>query len=578
MKYILHIFIFSIFLQTNLFASYDPTLTGYGTAVAYQGRHLDCFLDVNANTNEGNSASPYGIVTTGSCLLNTSTLPNYPLGALQTLPCVARFNRDGTKDTNFGNFFPGTGFYIQDPSTNIAYPSFFPGSGRSGKLVFLSPAGLSPIYFWIYRNGAPQTSFSLYKYLPLTGRLDASFAPSGTPYTLTIHNETGSAITATVTSACSVPVSGGQTNTQTTSDIYVTYYDGSGNSYIAALKYVSASNSFVYDTTFATNGVIKFASGTGGAGTIRFNSINYDSVANAGAGALLVSGVTGNGNVIIARYKNLTTTAVLDTSFNTTGYKIIAAPGGISPAFISQYIFSKIVSSGTHYYYLSGWNSGTNQIDICYFNPSTATFTGTVGTVSTIVSGNTYHIYDMAQISDFSNTHAVAVAVGLNISGQPTLAGIVDFQFEAPTLDLEGNAVSITQVNSQTALGQSGLDLSFYSCLFDPSLYAASPINLPGIFVGGNFGTPAYGCFINYTYSNSSHTLIPAVGVRTGTCLFDYVSSQYANGFSFEQVYYSSAGGVPSYYITGQAQDAFAHTYPGIFQCNITNNSFSFTL
>ena len=573
-KYVIQsgFFLLGCLLEISSFACYDQTFSGYGTAVAYQGTFVDTFLDKNAQTNEGSAASPYGIVSIGTCFLNTTALPNYP--TLGSMPSISRFNRDGTPDTNFGNFFPGTGSYIQDPSTNNAYPNFFLGSGQTGKLVYMNPSGLMPIYFLVYRNGNAGNSCIVKKYLPLTGRMDYEFNGN-----ISLQDNLGNSIVATVTSACSVPVSGtAQTSPQTTSVMYVTYDDGSGNSYIAALTYVLASNSFVYDTAFATHGVIKFAFGTGGAGFIQFNSINYDSVANAGAGALLVSGVTGNGNVIIARYKNLTTTAVLDTSFNTTGYKIIAAPGGISPAFISQYIFSKIVSSGTHYYYLSGWNSGTNQIDICYFNPSTATFTGTVGTVSTIVSGNTYHIYDMAQISDFSNTHAVAVAVGLNISGQPTLAGIVDFQFEAPTLDLEGNAVSITQVNSQTALGQSGLDLSFYSCLFDPSLYAASPINLPGIFVGGNFGTPAYGCFINYTYSNSSHTLIPAVGVRTGTCLFDYVSSQYANGFSFEQVYYSSAGGVPSYYITGQAQDAFAHTYPGIFQCNITNNSFSFTL
>ena len=582
MKYILHIFIFSIFLQTNLFASYDPTLTGYGTAVAYQGRHLDCFLDVNANTNEGNSASPYGIVTTGSCLLNTSTLPNYPLGALQTLPCVARFNRDGTKDTNFGNFFPGTGFYIQDPSTNIAYPSFFPGSGRSGKLVFLSPAGLSPIYFWIYRNGAPQTSFSLYKYLPLTGRLDASFAPSGTPYTLTIHNETGSAITATVTSACSVPVSGGQTNPQTTSDIYVTYYDGSGNSYIAALKYVSASNSFVYDTTFATNGVIKFASGTGGAGTIRFNSINYDSVANAGAGALLVSGVTGNGNVIIARYKNLTTTAVLDTSFNTNGYAIIAAPGGTTSAVISQYIFSKIVS-GTQYYYCTGYDASGPQLDICYFNPSTYTFvdlgSGLVVNVGVTGIYDTYQIYDMVQIPDSSNTQAVAIAVGAGDT-QSTYAGIINFQFEAPIYDWNNvNSVAMTDVDA-TAIGQSGGNLFFYSCLFDPSLYAPSPESLPGVFVGGNFGTN--GCLINYTYGlepsgvNPAYGMIPYSAVGSGVGFLDYTTSTYPGGFISQQVFYSGVSGTSSYYMVVQGLKSSGVDF-GIVRFNEGNNSFDYT-
>ena len=330
--------------------------------------------------------------------------------------------------------------------------------------------------------------------------------------------------------------------------------------------------------------MIKFASGTGGAGTIHFNSINFDSVADSGNGALIVAGVTGDGNLIVACYKNLTAMAALDTAFNATGYVILAAPGGATPAIISQFIFSKIVT-GIQYYYLSGWNATGPVLDICYLDvttPANPVFSNAPGaylqTVSTVVSGHNYHIYDMAQIPDFSGTNAVAVAVGANYSGQPTLAGIIDFQFEAPTLDLTGNAVALTEVNSLTAIGQASLNLAFYSCLYDPSLYAATPTNLPGIFVGGNFGTSNYGCCINFTYSSLSHTMIPSVGVRTGTGLFDYVSSEYPDGFTFQQVFSSSANGRASYYISGQAQDANPNPYAGIFCFDITNNSFWYAL
>lgn len=590
-KYILKsaIFLIGCLIETYFFPTYDPTLSGYGTAVAYQGQYVDVFLDPNAITNEGPTLSPYGIVTIGTCIFDTTALPNYPM--LSKLPCISRFNRDGTPDTNFGAFFPGTGSYMLDSSTTLPLPAFENGYSQFGKFVYMNQSGSVPTYFVVYRNQSanPEANCFIYKYQPLTGRIDYTMNQIG-GQNIPLVDNTGIVIVggATVTSACSVPVSGtAQTSAQTTSDIYITYYDTSGNSYIAALTFSTTTNLFTYDTTFATHGVIKFASGTGGAGTIQFNSINYDSIANAGAGALIVAGVTGNGNVVIARYKNLTATAALDTAFNTTGYAIVAAPGGTTPTIISQFIFSKIISAGTHYYYCAGWNAGTNQINICYLNSSTAVFSNAPGaflqTVSTVASGDNYQIYDMVQIPDFATANAVAVAVGVNISGQPTLAGIVDFRFETPTLDLEGHSVALTEVNSLTALGQSSLNLAFYSCLFDPSLYVAYPLNLPaslpGIFVGGNFGPSSYGCFVNYTYKGTPTIgMIPVTGVRTGTGFFDYVSSEYPNGFTFEQVFYSTVGTIPSYYITGYAQDAHPYSYPGIFQFNITNNSFGFTL
>ena len=577
MKHINHRIIFFVsclFIQTFLWATYDPTLTGYGTAVAYQGKHVDCFLDVTADTNEGTAASPYGIVTTGSCLLNTSALPNYPTGLLQSLPSVSRFNRDGTKDTNFGNFFPGTGWYTNDPSTGNLYPSFFPGSSRTGKLVYMNAATSSPIYFWLLRNGATQTTFSLRKYLPLTGRLDLGFGTSGTQ-SLGILNEVGgSAGSVTVTSACTVPVSGGQTNPQTTLVMYVTYYDVSGNSYIAALKYSLTGNSFSYDTTGfnASQGVVKLP-----VGVTKLNSINYDSTANAGAGALIVSGYAG-GNVIIARY---TTAGVLDTTFNssgTPGYAIVAAPGSATVSVISQYVFSKIVS-GTQYYYCAGYNSGGPEINVCYFNPSTAAFVSVGGLVATIgVTGNPdpYTIYDMVQIPDSSNTKAVAIAVGY--SGSAT-AGIINFQFEAPAYDWNNvNEVAITDVDSSDIF-ESG-NLAFYTCLFDPTLYAPSPQDLPGVVVAGNLGTN--GCFINYTYgtepsgSTTEYGMIPAQGVGSGVGFLDYTTATYPGGFSCEQVFYSSASGGASYYVVLEGLNA-PNTDSGIVRFDLGDNSFDYT-
>lgn len=563
------------FFETTVFSTYDQTFIGYGTSIAYQGYYNDVLLDPNAQTNEGATVSPYGIVTVGGCIFKTSVLPNYP--NLGLLPCISRFNRDGTPDTNFGNFFPGTGSYTFDPSTNLSFPNFENVNSQFGKLVYMYQSGSFPTYFLVYKNGNSVANCSIYKYMPITGRIDYNFNEIGMQ-NIALQDNLGNPLTATITSACSVPVSGSmQTSAQTTSDIYITYYDGSGNSYIAALTYSLTTNLFTYDATFATHGVVKFATGTGGAGTIHFNAINYDSIANAGAGALIVSGVTGNGNIIIARYKNLITGVTLDTSFHTTGYAIVAAPGGSTPAIMSQFIFSKIVSTGTHYYYCAGWNATGPVLDVCSFNPATASF-GALSTVSTAASGHNYHIYDMVQIPDFSGTNAVAVAVGANYSGQPTLAGIIDFQFESPTQDLTGNAVALTEINSQNAIGQSSVNLAFYSCLFDPSLYAAASINLPGIFVGGNFGTLNDGCFTNFAYSSLTHSMTPAAGACTGTCLFDYVNSQYSDGFSFQQVFSSSASGRASYYISGQALDVSANPYAGIFCFDITNNSFWYTL
>ena len=127
------------------------------------------------------------------------------------------------------------------------------------------------------------------------------------------------------------------------------------------------------------------------------------------------------------------------------------------------------------------------------------------------------------------------------------------------------------------------MNLSLYSCLFDQSLYAAFPANLsaclPGMFVGGNFGPSACGCFVNYTYRGTSPIgMIPAPGVRTGTGLFDYTSLLYSAGFIFEQVYYSTLGSSSAYYIAGYGQDALANSYPGVFRFDITNNSFTFSL
>ena len=562
------------FVQNFLFASYDPTLTGYGTAVAYQGKHVDCFLDTTATTNEGSTASPYGIVTTGTSLLNTSILPNYPTAAFQALPCVARFNRDGTKDTNFGNFFPGTGWYINDPSTSSAYPSFLSGV-NVGKLVYLNPAGSLPTYFWLYKGATLQTNFSLYKYIPLTGRLDGAF---GNPFTIAIHNDLGSAITATVTSVCSVPVSGtAQTNSQTTSNLYISYYDTSGNSYIAALVYSATTNSFSYDTNFATYGVIKFASGTAGATAIQFNSINYDSSANGGAGALIISGsCTQSGSkVIIARYKNLTTSAILDTAFNTTGYVILAAPTGTTAAIISQFVFSKIVSTGTRYYYCAGWNSTGPVLHVAYFNPSTAAFVTVVGSspVATVaISGahGPYKIYDMVQIPDATNTYSVAVAVGASQTSA-LYSGIIDFQFEAPTWDFAGNAAGIIDQNS-SAINQSGGNLYFYSCLFDPSLYAPYPENFPGVFVGGNFGTT--GCFINYTYTT---TMTPYQGLGSGVGFLDYTNTVYQGGFVCHQVFYSSVNSNSAYYMIVEGLKSGGVVDSGIICFNRLNNSFDYT-
>lgn len=556
---------------TSLWATYDPTLSGYGTAVAYQGKHLDSFLDAGANTNEGLAASPYGIVTTGSCALNTTLLPDYP--SLSQLPCVSRFNRDGTKDTNFGSFFPGTGWYINDPSTSALYPSLFPGSLRVGKLVFMNIAGSSPVYFWLYRNGAPQTNFFLYKYFPLTGRLDGNF-----PQSLSIHKEDGTAITATVTCACTVQIAD---SVNTTSVMYVSYYDAGGNSYIAALTYSPTTDSFSYDTSFATNGVVKFASGTGGATTVHFNSINYDSSADA----LIVAGscISSGAKVIVARYDNLTTGAGLDTSFNTTGYAILAAPGGTTPAIISQYIFAKIVNTGTFYYYCAGWDSSGPQLDICYLDPSTATFVdpGSGSLINVGVTGiqDSYQIYDMVQIPDYSDSLAVAVAVGAG-RNNPLYAGIINFQFEDASLDWESNPVGIIDVDA-SLIGQAGADLAFYSCLYDPTLYAAAPINLPGVFVGGNIsGT---GCFINYTYglepggSTTTYGMIPNQGIGSGVGFLDYEDSTYPGGFLCQQVFYSDASSNPSYYVCCQGIKSLSDSDFGIIRFDLETNSFDYT-
>jgi len=567
-------------VQASLF---DPTFAGYGTTTPYIGSYVSGFLDTGcfsaATTPSDNvttaSSSPYGIVNLGlvelAGTLSGTTLPNY---ATTQFPGITRLNRSGSPDTTFGQLLPGTGYFLNDPTGTLFT--------ASSTITLNKIIAVNGFYYIIDASTAGQ--FTISRYLPTSGSMDAVFNAGITTFTLYKADGATTVPGAVVTGVCV---------DQTTSKFYVSYGDGT-DAYIAAFApststYPLAPFAYVVDTTFNTTGVVALTAATVaavsiGTTTVTFSGIGFDDYTNA----VVAIGDTDLLQLVIAR-------------FNVGGdggqFSLLTSGSGTgaNPAFTAanfSYILPKYAaaiegSASTPLYYLVGF-AATNTLQIMYFDPSTQALVENPGnpgvyfeTLTTTNTANNYTPTDVIQILDTTGTKATAVVTAIHTVQNDST--ILNFQLEDLTLDAGSNAYVVGgQLVAATAFGGTDTNASLYSAAFDAKVYISGQAP-QGLVVYGNHttATPATGAFFaNYVYDGVSDFATTPAGntssiTRTGTAVLDYEVSTYPGGFTFVAGFYSAViAANKSYYIVANGNKGAGAFDTGIFRYDFDSNAF----